>query len=106
MIRFTTPRGDVEISATAVSQPLIDGLVRLGAAVGLVVLVLVVRRLARRGSFGFAAQRTASTVLIVLGVLGVMFGVFPVAGVAAIFAGIGMKVWLRFARRKIIRAIP
>ncbi|MCX5654149.1 MAG: hypothetical protein NTY65_05825, partial [Planctomycetota bacterium] len=106
MVRFTTPRGDVEVRATAVSQPLIDGLVRLGAAVGLVVIVLVVRRLARRGTFGFAAQRTASTVLIVLGVLGVMFGVFPVAGVAAIFAGIGMKVWLRFARRKIIRAIP
>jgi len=100
MVRFTTPRGDVEIRATAVSQPLIDGLVRLGAAVGLVVLVLVVRRLARRGSFGFAAQRTCSTVLLVLGVLGVMFGVFPVAGVAAIFAGIGMKLWLRFARRR------
>jgi hypothetical protein len=97
----------VDIRATAVSQPLIDGLVRLGAAAGLVVIVLVVRRLARRGSFGFAAQRTASTVLIVLGAVGVMFGVFPVAGVAAIFVGIGMKLWLRFARRReIVRAIP
>ena len=98
--RFTTPRGDVDIRATAVSQPLIDGLVRLGATAGLVVIVLVVRRLARRGSLGLAAKRTASTVLIVLGVLGVLFGVFPVAGTVAIFAGIGMKVWLRFARRK------
>jgi hypothetical protein len=98
--RFTTPRGDVDIRATAVSQPLIDGLVRLGAAVGLVVIVLVVRRLARRGSFGLAAQRTASTVLIVLGIAGAFCGVFPIAGVAAIFVGIGMKVWLRFARRK------
>jgi hypothetical protein len=100
MYRFTTPRGDVDIRATAVSQPLIDGLVRLGAAVGLVVIVLVVRRLARRGSFGLAAQRTASTVLIVLGIAGAFCGVFPIAGVVAIFVGIGMKVWLRFARRK------
>jgi hypothetical protein len=100
MYRFTTPRGDVDIRATAVSQPLIDGMVRLGATAGLVVIVLVVRRLARRGSFGLAAQRTASTVLIVLGVLGVLFGVFPLAGVAAVFVGVGMKVWLRYARRK------
>jgi hypothetical protein len=103
--RFTTPRGDVDIRATAVSQPLIDGLVRLGAAAGLVVIVLVVRRLARRGSFRLAAQRTASTVLLVLGVLGTLFGVFPIAGVAAIFVGLGMKVWLRFARRKAAAAV-
>jgi hypothetical protein len=98
--RFTTPRGDVDIRATAVSQPLIDGLVRLGAVAGLVVIVLVVRRLARRGSLGLAAQRTASTVLIVLGIAGAFCGVFPIAGVVVFFAGIGMKIWLRFARRK------
>jgi len=98
LFRFTTPGGEMKIAATAASLRLVEGAERLGAVIGLVVLVWIAWRLARRGSFGHAAQRTASTVLLVLGVVGVLFGVFPVAGLAALLVGLVMKVWLRFAR--------
>jgi hypothetical protein len=104
LFRFTTPGGEMKITATAASLRLVEGAERLGAVIALVVLVWIGWRLARRGSFGHAAQRTASTVLLVLGVVGVLFGVFPVAGLAALLVGLVMKVWLRFARRGAVPA--
>jgi hypothetical protein len=99
LFRFSTPGGDMQIRASAASLRLVEGAERLGAVAALVVLVWVAWRVVRRGSFGPAARRTASTVLLALGAIGVLFGVFPVAGVAAILVGLIMKVWLRFARR-------
>ncbi|MBE3100612.1 MAG: hypothetical protein IMZ44_26140 [Planctomycetes bacterium] len=99
LFRFTTPGGEMKIAATAASLRLVEGAERLGAVLALVVLMWIVWRLARRGSFSPAARRTASTVLLVLGVVGVLFGVFPVAGLVALLVGLAMKVWLRFARR-------
>ncbi|MCX5675027.1 MAG: hypothetical protein NTX87_08470, partial [Planctomycetota bacterium] len=99
LFRFTTPGGEMKIAATAASLRLVEGAERLGAVLALVVLMWIAWRLARRGSFGPAARRTASTVILVLGVVGVLFGVFPVAGLVALLVGLVMKVWLRFARR-------
>jgi hypothetical protein len=98
--RFTTPRGEVEITARAASLPLIEGLERLGAVVGLVIVVLVVRRFVRNRTLSPRGQGLVSTVLIVLGIIGILFGLFPLAGVAAVIVGIVMKVILRRARRR------
>ncbi len=98
--RFTTPRGEVEITARAASLPLIEGLERLGAVVGLVIVVLVVRRFVRNRTLSPRGQGLVSTALIVLGIIGTVFGVFPLAGVAAVIVGIVMKVILRRARRR------
>ena len=100
MYRFTTPRGKVEIKAMAASQPLIEGIERLGAVVALIVLVLVVRRILRRQSMSLRAQNILATVLIILGIVGVTFGLLPVVGVLAVFAGVIMKVRLYRIRRR------
>jgi hypothetical protein len=97
--RFTTPRGEVEITARAASLPLIEGLERLGAVIGLVIVVLVVRRFVRNRTLSPRGQGMVSTALIFLGIVGILFGLFPLAGVAAVIVGIVMKVILRRARR-------
>ena len=98
--RFTTPRGEVEVRAAAVSLALIEGLERVGGVALFAVLVLVVRRALRGRSISLRSQGLVSTVLIVLGVAGLLVGVLPVAGLAAVIAGIVMKVRLYMVRRR------
>lgn len=98
--RFTTPRGDVEVTASAASRPLIEGLERVGGVAALVIVVLAIRRLARRRSFGLQTQSTLSTVLIVLGIIGLFVGILPVAGLIAIVIGVIMKIHLFRVRRR------
>jgi hypothetical protein len=98
--RFTTPRGDVEVTASAASRPLIEGLERVGGVAALVIVVLVIRRLSRGRSFGLQTQSTLSTVLIVLGIIGLFVGILPVAGLIAIVIGVIMKIHLFRVRRR------
>jgi hypothetical protein len=98
--RFTTPRGDVEVTASAASQPLVEGLQRVGGVAALVIVVLVIRRLARGRSFGLQTQSTLSTVLIVLGIIGMFVGILPVASLIAIVIGVIMKIHLFRVRRR------
>jgi hypothetical protein len=98
--RFTTPRGDVEVTASAASRPLIEGLERLGGVAALVVVVLAARRLARGRSFSIQTQSTISTVLIVLGILGMLVGILPVAGLIITVIGVIMKIHLFRVRRR------
>ena len=104
VFRFTTPRGDVAVRASAASQPLIEGLVRLAGVAVLVVIVLAARRLLRGQAFSGRAKRALAIAMILLGIAGVLFGVFPVAGVLAFVAGIVMLVRLRVARRRMVAA--
>ena len=98
--RFTTPRGDVEVTASAASRPLIEGLERLGGVAALVVVVLAARRLVRGRSFSIQTQSTISTVLVVLGVLGMLVGILPVAGLIMTVIGVIMKIHLFRVRRR------
>ncbi|MCX5670011.1 MAG: hypothetical protein NTU94_01645 [Planctomycetota bacterium] len=98
--RFATPRGDVEVTASAASRPLIEGLERLGGVAALVVVVLVARRLVRGRSFSIQTQSTISWVLIVLGVLGMFVGILPVAGLIITVIGVIMKIHLFRVRRR------
>ena len=96
--RFTTPRGEVEIRARAVSQPLVEGLERMGSVLLLTVVMLVVWRLIRRASFGRQALGTLSTAMIILGVLGLIFGMLPILALFVFLAGIVIKIYLRSTR--------
>jgi hypothetical protein len=98
--RFSTPRGDTEVTASAASQPLIDGLERVGGAAALVLAVLFVRRMLRRRTLDLPAQNTLATVLIVLGLVGMLIGILPVAGLVAMVVGVAIKVRLFRARRR------
>ncbi len=93
--RFTTPGGDVEITARAVPSKLVDNLVRTVAVLGAVIVLLLVVR-AARGAFRVLTRRLGLACLALL--LGLFIAIlFPVLGLAVIGAAvaaivIGIKV--------------
>ena len=98
LYRFTTPRGDVEITAREASNDLLRRLVELLIVAVVSFLVWLAVKYARRGSFGWLVERTGSTMLICLGLLAFFFGVLPVVGLAAAAAGCGTMI-LRKTRK-------
>ena len=101
LLRFTMPMPpkDVAIEASAASEALIEGAVRVAGVVAVLLVLLALRQWLRGKTFDVHTRATVSTVLIVLGVVGVFFGVFPLAGLVAVLVGVGMKVYLFFERR-------
>ena len=87
---FSTPRGDAEITAQAVSRPLLTGLVQATAIIFAALVVWYVFVLARRGRFAWLASRRAATVLLALGVVGFCF--LPGLAILAILAGTAILV--------------
>ena len=87
---FTTPQGDVEISARALSNDKLTAAVRSILVLAAAMLVLFVVRLVRRGSFDWLIGKTGSTCLIVLGLLALL--VFLVLGLLAVVIGVTAKI--------------
>ena len=85
---FTTPRGNVEISARPVDSRLLGQLRSIAALVSLVVAVLagwwLLRRLAttRRGRF------VAATIMCIAGVICLVLGILPILGIVLILGGV------------------
>ena len=100
LYRFSTPRGEVEIAARAVSVSLLDGLERAGGVLAVLVVLGLVRRRLRGRPLTTEAQAILSTVLILAGIAGLMAGVFPLAALLTAAVGVAMKVVLFFARRR------
>jgi len=88
--RFTTPGGDVEITARAVPGKLISGLIYAALILATVLLVLYVVRLARRGGFNWLASRAGSWCLILIGLMTLV--ILPVIGLVMLVSGIVIKV--------------
>ena len=89
---FTTPRGELEITAWTVSQNVTRGLTGiLGAIAGLAAAWIILRAIGR-GWFAWLASRAGSWLLIVGGLGSMFLGVFPVLGFFALLAGIILKI--------------
>lgn len=93
---FTKPRGDVEITARAVSRELISTVGRAIFAVAVAVLALVVVRLGCRGGFDWVFGSRGSTCLILLVVL---IPFVPAVGLFAFISGTMIKINRWRARR-------
>ena len=90
--RFTTPRGEQEITARYLSGDVVRRLVEL-ALVGVAVLVTwFIVGMVRRGRFDWLARPAGSWLLIGLGLFSLLAGVLPWAGIVAIVVGFGLKV--------------
>lgn len=97
---FTTPRGDIEITARAVSEPLLGRLIRLlliGA--GFIVLLVLLRVLPRvlpvlHGSRWFAAA------VLLIGLVSLLLGIFPILALVALIYGLVQLIRLEIARRR------
>jgi hypothetical protein len=98
---FTTPGGDVEVTARAASSRVLAQLTRVGAELAILLAVLGVAWLIRSGAFRWVARPVGSTFLILAGVL-LMFlcplglGLF-LLGVAAVATGATLKIRRRVA---------
>jgi hypothetical protein len=90
---FTTPRGQLEITARPIDESLVS---RLMGLVGLAVAILVVWALFRQPARAFW-RRLLSTVacgivIAVLGLASIVTGVFPVAGLVLLAGGIALAI--------------
>jgi hypothetical protein len=91
-VLFTTPGGDVRITARAADR---HSLLRLGqtsAVLAAMLLLLGLARVARRGRFRWLAGPTGSTALILAGIASLLFGVALLPGLAALAAGTTLKI--------------
>lgn len=88
---FTTPRGDIEITAQTVSADQVNRVGGLLLIVAGLVVIGIVYKLGR-ALIGNLSRRAATTLLIVLGIASLIFGVFPVLGLIALVWGIAMAL--------------
>jgi len=103
---FTTTRGDIDITARAVSEPLLGRLSRLLAiAVGFVVLLVLLRVLPRVLPVLHRSRFFAGAVLL-LGLLSLLLGIFPLLALAALIYGLVQLIRLEIARRRRLAAAP
>jgi hypothetical protein len=98
-IKFRTTRGDIEITARAVSQPLLSRLIRLAVLAGALIVVVLVWKLA--GSIGPYLARSiwAASLLVVIGLFSILFGLFPIAGLVGLVVGVVHLARLVWANR-------
>jgi hypothetical protein len=88
--RFTTPKGDVEITARAVSRELTERAVQAAIAAGIFLVVLWFVSLVRRGGFRWMTGRVGSWCLILGGLL--LLCLLPALGLLATCGGITAKL--------------
>jgi hypothetical protein len=102
--RFTTPRGEVEITARAVSRNMLQTVQRLAICLLGAVVILSVYRLIRGRESALVSNRATSILLIVLGAVSLVGGVMPLAGLLILVIGIGLRIQQVVKARRIARA--
>ncbi len=95
--RFTTPRGDIQISSRPASKHAIGGLKRVGIVLVILLMLSVLQVILHDRSLDHKGRKILSTTLILLGVAGLLVGILPVFAFVSIVAGIVMKVGQRRA---------
>jgi hypothetical protein len=99
--RFSTPQGDIAITARAASQRLIVTSEQVSAVLGLALLAMVLIYLVRQGRFAWLASRVSGALMLVSGL--VLFCLFPVLGLVGLLGG--MTVLARQARIRGSKAV-
>ena len=95
VFRFATPRGEIELTARAVSGELVERFRQLALALVAALVLLLVYRVLRRGWF---ATRLGSTLAIVGGLISLCAGLLPGIGLVALIGGTLCKARHWFAR--------
>ncbi|MCY2988693.1 MAG: hypothetical protein NTY19_12605 [Planctomycetota bacterium] len=96
---FTTPRGDIAITAQTVSTSLVERLWRLlGLAAAILTLVLAYQ-LARFSGPRLLGSIVGNVFLLLVGFLSLVIGIFPVAGLLLILIGV-VQLALRRVRQR------
>ncbi len=98
VFNFTTPRGEVEITARAISDSLVSRLLRFAWVLGGLGIIGVVTQLVRRGGLNFLRTKLGAVLLIPFGL--VLFCFFPVLGTVAVVAGVLLTISALMIRRE------
>ena len=106
LYQFITPRGEVEITAQAVSSNMMTKLQRLAIALVAILAIGFALRLARQDGVGPLGGPGAITLMICLGVLSVLTGVLPIAGLVLFLSGLVLKIRRAAARSRAARVSP
>jgi hypothetical protein len=102
--RFTTTRGDLRLSARAVSRHWFDGLARLGMVVaGIMVLWLMVRVLRNPSVVHYVDSTVCGGLLLIVGLLLMCSGLLPIVGVLATLGS--LAIFARAVRRSCLATV-
>ncbi len=89
---FSTPRGDVELSAQGVSHRDYQRLITIGTVLLMAVLLWGAYRLSTRLANNVWGSRSIVTVLTFFGILSLLIGYLPVFGALALLAAVGLAL--------------
>jgi hypothetical protein len=103
LYRFTTPGGDVKITARAASDKLLVGLAKAVAVLVAAGVVVLIGRRAGRGGFAWLAGPFAAAAMILLGFF-LLFVGFLVAGLLLLVLGTTLLVRRALRKRTGVRA--
>ena len=92
LYNFITPRGDVAITADAVSGGLLLKLLHLGIALAVLLVFGYAVHLVRKGRLGFLGGQAATTLMMLLGAIGMFVGFLPIAALALFVIGLVLKL--------------
>ena len=97
---FTTPRGQIEITARPVGIDLVTRLMGLAGLAAVILIVWVATRKPAREAYTRLFSTVASGVLVaILGLASLITGVLPIAGLVMLVGGIALALRNRFALR-------
>ncbi len=96
---FLTPRGEVSITAQAVSGDLLNKLIYLAVALAVIVVISAALRAAGGGHLAWLTGPRANVLMICLGALAMFTGILPLAGAVIFLIGLILPV-----RRATLRA--
>ena len=95
---FIAPRGQIEITANALSDGFLAKLGYLAAALAGILLLAGLLRVIRRGGMNWLSKPPAAVLMVCLGVLSMVFGVLPMAGAILFLLGVALlihRAWVR-----------
>ncbi len=95
LYQFTTPRGDVKITARAVSRTFLANLARWAIVFAVIAVLWRGYKFVLQERFADKYVRTISIALIVAGLASVLTGVLPLAGVLALIVGLVRRFGIR-----------
>jgi hypothetical protein len=96
---FTTPRGEVAITARSVSHQFIETMRRIGLALAVIAIGLAIYATWPKWHTSWFTSRVWSTLAIVMGSIGTVAGVLPILAVVVLVAGVAAKIHLRRRKR-------
>ena len=99
--RFTTPRGEAELTARTISNHMLAKLGLLAGIAAACLLIWAASWLIRRGALAWFRRPAGAALLAIAGLIALCGGMLPVVGLIAMLTGIGLLVAHLWRRRMV-----